>query len=616
LQLDGAIAANGTGFSSPGAGGGAGGSVWLTAGTLAGGGTISANGGDGDYSVGGGGGGGRIAIYYGTNQFVGPVTAYGGMGALVGGAGTIYYQGSQFPIGQLVVDNDGFAGTNTPIVTTNLIVANLYGLTVTGGAVVNPASGPLLLSSLLVDSGGMLTQSGVQSNLDVTVLTNATIGTEGAIMVSGAGFSGTNGGPGAGQMTNSYSGSGGGYGGPGGAGISGIAGGGVYGSAAQPTDRGSRGGIFPVLPAYSQGGGAVRLQVGGSLAINGLVAANGNSALLEGSGGGSGGSIWLTAGQFGGTGGILANGGSGDPTQGGGGGGGRIAIYCLSNSFTGTLGAFGGGGASPGGNGTIVVSNSIPLQVIAQSPSGEVESAVSYVDLTFGSPMLFALATPSDFGLDTPNGELPTSSLTTSVSSPSTIRVLFPAQSELGYYQLAAGPALYDIYGQSMAATYIGSFAIVPPVISGRVVDTNGAGVPFLTLNVSSNAFPILTDINGNYSLEVFPNWSGTITPEYAGRIFIPPSRTYINVTSNQTNQNFVMATSAALVLNTQAQGTNVNLSWYGINGVSYQVLWSSDLVNWVPYNAPVTGTNGPVDVVIPIDPTSTNNFFRFRAGY
>src|SRR5262249_29640767 len=156
--------------------------------------------------------------------------------------------------------------------------------------------------------------------------------------------------------------------------------------------------------------------------------------------------------------------------------------------------------------------------------------------------------------------------------------------------------------GQTMSATYFGSFEIVPPLISGRVVDTNGAGVPFLTIQVSSNAFPILTDGGGYYSLEVFPNWAGTITPVRGGRIFIPASRSYTNVTRDQTNQNFVMATSSALALSSQRQGTNLNLSWYGLNGVSYQILWSSNFVTWLPYNGPVTGTNGPAGIAIPIN--------------
>jgi hypothetical protein len=612
LQVDGVVTADGGDAPLDRGGGGSGGSLWLTVGKMAGAGVISASGGNGDSMLGGGGGGGRIAIYYGTNQFQGGVRAWGGMGAFVGGAGTIYSKANASGVGQVAVDNGGWAGTNTPLTT-----PEAFGLTVSGAAIVNPASAPLVLGNLLVDSGGMLTHLGTQSNLDVTVLTNAVVGRNGAIVVDGEGYNGSNGGPGAGIMTNAYSGSGAGYGGAGGAGISGIAGGGIYGSSMQPSDRGSRGGVFPMLAGFSQGAGAIRLKVGGALTVNGIVSANGNATLIEGGGGGAGGSVWLTARSFGGNGMIFANGGPGEPTEGGGGGGGRIAVYCLSNGFSGTIGAYGGAGASPGAAGTVYLANNIPFpQVVAQSPSGVVESAVSYVDLTFGSPMNFSSAAPADFSLDTPNGTLPPGSLAVAPSDLSTVRISFPTQSTLGYYQIEAGPQVADIYGQNMAAAYLGIFAITPPTISGRVVDTNGLGVPYLTIQVSGDAFPVLTDANGDYSLEVFPSWAGTITPERGGRIFIPPSRTYTNVSNDLTNQNFVMATSAVLALTSQRQGTNLNLSWYGLNGVSYQVLCSTNMVNWVPYSLVITGANAPLSLAVPIDVNSLPDFFRFSAGY
>jgi hypothetical protein len=612
LQLDGMIMADGGDAPLEGGGGGSGGSLWLTTGTLAGGGVISASGGDGDYGQGGGGGGGRIALYYATNQFQGAVRAWGGMGAYFGGAGTVYSKANASAVGQVVVDNDGWAGTNTPLTT-----PEAFGLTVMGAAVVNPASGPLVVGNLLVDSGGMLTHLNTQSNLDLTVLTNAVIGTNGAVVVDGKGYNGSDGGPGAGLMTNAFSGSGAGYGGAGGAGISGIPGGSAYGSATQPTDDGSRGGVYPILTGFCQGAGALWLKVGGALTLNGVVTANGNAALIEGGGGGAGGSVWLTARSFGGNGMIFANGGPGEPDQGGGGGGGRIAVYSLSNTFSGMIGAYGGAGASPGGAGTVYLANNIPFpQIVAQSPSGVIESAVSYVDLTFGSPMNFSSATPADFSLDTPNGTLPPGGLTVAPSSLSTIRVGFPAQSTLGDYQIEAGPQISDIYGQNMAAAYLGSFAIIPPTLSGRVVDTNGVGVPYLTIQVSGDAFPVLTDANGDYSLEVFPSWAGTITPERGGRISIPSSRTYSNVSTDLTNQNFLMATTEALALSSQRQGTNLNLNWYGLNGVSYQVLYSTNLLNWAPYSLVITGANGPVSLAVPIDVTRPSDFFRFSAGY
>ena len=97
-----------------GGGGGSGGSIWLTVGTLSGSGSITANGGSGVDSVGGGGGGGRIYISCNNNSFAGTVSACGGGGANWGGAGTVFIKPTA-QNGQLILDNGGHAGTNTPM---------------------------------------------------------------------------------------------------------------------------------------------------------------------------------------------------------------------------------------------------------------------------------------------------------------------------------------------------------------------------------------------------------------------------------------------------------------------------------------------------------------------
>jgi len=260
LALDGQISAAG-GSGMFGGGGGSGGSIWLTVSNLAGAGIIAADGGPGDFPSGGGGGGGRVALYYTTQQFTGLISARGGAGTIFGGAGTVYSKGASNSVGQVVVDNGGSNGTNTP-----LSSPETFDLTILGGAVVNPSGPALMLSSLLVDSGANLTHLNTQSNLDLIVLGHTTIGTNGSIAINGKGFSGSNGGPGAGLMASGSSGSGGGYGGPGGTSAAGTPGGITYGSAAQPVDRGSRGGLeYPFSNTnFCQGGGAVRMRVSGT----------------------------------------------------------------------------------------------------------------------------------------------------------------------------------------------------------------------------------------------------------------------------------------------------------------------------------------------------------------
>ena len=134
----------------------------------------------------------------------------------------------------------------------------------------------------------------------MAVLRNATIEAGSVITADGKGF-GPGAGPGAGRSTNSI-GSGAGYGGNGGA-SSKLPGGAAYGSAEQPVDRGSGGGLGWGTPtAGSEGGGAIRLSVGGTLMVNGALSAGGNAGMQDDAGGGSGGSIWLRAGALAGAG--------------------------------------------------------------------------------------------------------------------------------------------------------------------------------------------------------------------------------------------------------------------------------------------------------------------------
>jgi hypothetical protein len=366
LAVNGTISANGKPGTTAGTGGGSGGSLWLSAGTFLGNGKISANGGDGELFGGGGGGaGGRIATTFNSNQFTGTFSARGGAGPfLYGGAGTIYSKTNSSSVGQLVLDNSGMPGTNTPLSSLGSTIA----LSVFSGAAAN-ATGPFTVQNLVIDSGGLFNANSAIP-LNLTVLGNALVQTNGAIALDGAGYDPTSGFANA-AVDFFGDGSGGGYGGVGGASLFGAPGGGTYGSSNQPMDLGSAGGTFPVLAGYSRGGGAVHLTVDGSLTLNGNVSANGNDGYLDGSGGGSGGSIWITANTLSGNGSLSANGGMGESYEGGGGGGGRIAIYTGTNLFAGNISALGGDGAYPGANGTIYIPISFLISGSITNLSGQ-----------------------------------------------------------------------------------------------------------------------------------------------------------------------------------------------------------------------------------------------------
>lgn len=119
LEINGDISANGqtvtSGIGDPG--GGAGGSIWITAENLTGSGSASANGGEGRNN-GGGGGGGRISVQCSvdcSDTFEANVTAYGGDDNAsdfrvqrYGGAGTVYLEDDGETTGDdLIIDNNG-----------------------------------------------------------------------------------------------------------------------------------------------------------------------------------------------------------------------------------------------------------------------------------------------------------------------------------------------------------------------------------------------------------------------------------------------------------------------------------------------------------------------------
>ncbi len=346
LEVQGWLSASGAGAPPDNAGGGSGGSIWLTAGTLTGAGNIVANGGPGEWVEGGGGSGGRIALYFTNNQFTGPVTVYGGGGAEKAGAGTIYSKRAADAVGDLLVDNGNVWGNYTPITS-----PQAFRLTLSGRAASYPEAA-LTVARFTMPGEALLTHLTGQSNVNLHVTGDATLAAGARFAVDGRGYPiGDDRGPGTGARYD-WGGSGGGHGGLGGHSRSGAVGGGYYGSLLQPTTLGSQGGNADG-GVGTAGGGAIRLVVEGKLTLDGRLSADGAGAPPNNAGGGSGGSLWLTVGSLSGAGTISANGGPGEWVDGGGGSGGRIAIYYSAKDYTGSLTAFGGAGNQPGGAGTI-----------------------------------------------------------------------------------------------------------------------------------------------------------------------------------------------------------------------------------------------------------------------
>jgi hypothetical protein len=251
--------------------------------------------------------------------------------------------------------------------------------------------------SVTVNNGGVLTLQGavglsVQGNMTVAAGGTVTANGKGCPSGQGVGANGCSGNLGIPGRPSGNSG--GGHGGNGGNGFFGV-GGSSYGLATKPTFLGSGGiaGDNPSNPNGGPGGGAIKLVVGGTLQVDGIISANGNpggnlNGANGGAGGGAGGSIYLTANTLSGTGSVSANGGAGgtnDLNRGGGGGaGGRIAIYYVPsglNTFSGvavpstSCGASlsKGGTAPPGGtagsDGTCIITTISNPNVSVATPN-------------------------------------------------------------------------------------------------------------------------------------------------------------------------------------------------------------------------------------------------------
>ncbi len=236
-------------------------------------------------------------------------------------------------------------------------------ITVSGGSTVLTIDGAHSIASLTVQSNSRVSHTagftydadpgpGVQivGGFALTTTGNVTIAGGSAIDATAQGFGNEQGtGAGGGTPTVFCSGRGGagGYGGSGGAG-SGAGnpfGGATYGSYASPIDLGSGGGGNGNGPG-ANGGGTIRLIVGGTLTIDGEIAANGGTSSVA-AGSGSGGSVWINATSITGVGGVRANAFS-NACGNGGGGGGRIAVYGNRTAYTGTIECQGGFGGGPG----------------------------------------------------------------------------------------------------------------------------------------------------------------------------------------------------------------------------------------------------------------------------
>lgn len=259
--------------------------------------------------------------------------------------------------------------------TGTLTASSLQTLTLTGVSAAAPSTLTLAGTytfpetlSIAINDYGVLTQPAASTTNISLKVASMSIAANGAINLNSKGsgsYVGTGRGGGYG---GSGHGGGAGHGGVGGnSSTSGVYGGVAYGSITNPVTVGSGGGYGGSGGVGSAnggpGGGAIKLEVSGTLTVNGSITADGGTGtqyISSGNygGGGAGGSIWIICGSLAGSSAsalITTNGGAGYAAgYAGGGGGGRIALeYSGENNYLGAMRAWGGAGGQTGGAGTI-----------------------------------------------------------------------------------------------------------------------------------------------------------------------------------------------------------------------------------------------------------------------
>jgi hypothetical protein len=406
LVVDGSIRADGapappdySQYETEGKGGGAGGSVWITARELRGTGLISASGGKGGVDTffkqaGGGGGGGRIRIDGKRDGFTGKVRAFGGVAGQVqlpsgeatdfrnyGGTGTINLRAPGENV--LLIDGRGpslgisalsgsLPGVDVEIrvalvATTGLTVR---ALTLREGALLTALDSRMPLLWRSAPSVARLKSPLAEPPLPrriTLVAQQLTVDKDSLIAMSALGGMGRfDEQRSAGAYANPAGASHGGQGGYGRRGrdpgfidpVTGsatapvLAGPGGYGPAQAFTNTGDV--WHDPCSAGGSGGAAIQIRAA-SVAVDGVILAEGGQGAMvgcaSGAGGGAGGSIWIRTTTLTGSGRISADGGAGRDAggfTGGGGGGGRIAIAAGQCRFTGTIRAAGGRGNPQG----------------------------------------------------------------------------------------------------------------------------------------------------------------------------------------------------------------------------------------------------------------------------
>jgi hypothetical protein len=122
------------------------------------------------------------------------------------------------------------------------------------------------------------------------------------------------------------------------------------------------------------------------------------------------------------------------------------------------------------------------------------------------------------------------------------------------------------------------------PIISGYVQTSSGIGISNVTMTFSNGGGATTTNTSGYYSNSVAYGWSGSVTPSKTDYTFSPTNRSYSNVTSDQSSQNYTgtpVSTYGYSLLWTRDASAhlwkfNPSGDWAGATGYGYSSGWTA----------------------------------------
>jgi hypothetical protein len=140
------------------------------------------------------------------------------------------------------------------------------------------------------------------------------------------------------------------------------------------------------------------------------------------------------------------------------------------------------------------------------------------------------------------------------------------------------------------------------------VKTASGTGVSGVLITFSNSGGTATTDASGNYSVIVANGYSGTATPSKTGYTFSPATRTYSNLTANQTGQDYA-ATPPPLTISGSVKtssGTavpDVTITFSNGGGTATTDSSGSYSINTIPYG--YSGTATPSKTGYTFSPTT-----------